>query len=118
MRFNILDDTAMDDAKFGGITALTSGCFIRVKHLHGGVTEYHNLFNVKSNGDFQVMIDNAVYSAKAPAGQNGFFAEWKIKEATGNVIRINPGEALELHVQDNLTALTSFKVWVSAHEVD
>jgi hypothetical protein len=118
IRFNLLDDVQMDDAKFGGLTALTKGCFMRIKHIHGGVTEYHNLFNVKSNGDFKIMIDNASYSDKAPSGQYSFFAEWKIKEATGNVIRIQPGESLEFHVQDNLTGLTSFKVWVNGHEVD
>ena len=118
IRFNIIDDTQMDDAKFGGITTLAKGCFLRIKHIHGGVTEYHNLFNVKSNGDFKVMIDNASYSDKAPAGQYSFFAEWKIKESTGNVIRIQPGESLQFNIQDNLTGLTSFKAWISGHEVD
>jgi hypothetical protein len=76
------------------------------------------MWNAKTNGDLKLKINNSSYSDKAPAGQYSFFAEWKLKDATGNVVRLNPGESLELLVQDNLLALISFEAYINGHEVD
>ena len=117
IRFNILDTDAMDDGKFGGLTSLTNGVQCRIKRYNSGSPTYTNLWSVKNNGEMRMSIDNSTYSDKAPAGNNSFFSDWKLKDSTGNVIRLSPGDSLELIIQDSLTGLTSFKGIVIGHTV-
>ncbi len=110
----ILDDVAMDDAKFGGITALTNGVVFRVKD---GYTK--NLFVVNDNGGFRERSFDAQYSDKAPSGQYGFGVRktFNGQEKSGVTIRLNgdTSDELEVIIQDNLTALTKMAVVANGH---
>jgi len=53
---HLLDSTAMDDGKFGGISALTNGIVLR--HNDGVI---QNIWNVKTNGDLRLICYNADY---------------------------------------------------------
>ncbi len=114
VRFGITDGSAMDDALFGGITALTKGVLIRRKD-----GTYKNLFNLKSNTDFLMACQSAVYADKAPSGSYGFRAVKDYQVQHGVVISLDgtAGAELELVVQDDLTGLTSFRVNVIGHVV-
>ena len=112
---HILDSTAMDDGKFGGITALTNGVVLR--KTDGVIT---NLWNVKTNADLQLLCYDFSYSDKAPGGQFG--CNWRNSYAGqgnhGVVLELLPGEYLEVLIQDDLTGLDSFTMMAQGHFKD
>lgn len=111
---SIIDDTAMDDAKFGGITALTNGLVLRVNN---GTMQ--NIWNIKSNGEFGLLAFDIDYSIKAPAGSYGFRFRntYAGQSKHGVTLRLEPGDKLELLVQDDLTGLDSFFAMAQGHIV-
>jgi hypothetical protein len=111
---HILDQTSMDDNKFGGINALTNGIVLRRKDGF-----YQNIFNVKTNGEFGELAYDKTYDAKAPAGFYGFTSRLTFGGQTkiGVVIRLSPGEDIQLIIQDDLTGLDSFRIMVEGHLV-
>jgi len=112
---HFLDSTAMDDGKFGGITALTNGCVLR---KNNGVIQ--NLWNVKTNADLALICYNFNYNDKAPGGQFGanFRNTYGGQTAHGVVLELLPGEYLELLVQDDLTGLDEFTMMAQGHFKD
>ena len=112
IRLAITDNAAMDDSTFGGIPALTRGIVLRKVAADGSQFIY---WNAKSNSELSLFIDNIKYSDKAPAGLYGVSFEWNIRDTNGSIIRLSAGDRLELLVQDNLTALASFKMMVYGH---
>ena len=112
---NITDAVAMDDGKFGGITALTNGCVLR--HVNGTT---QNIWNVKTNGDIALLCFDATYTDKAPAGENGyrFRNTYAGQGKHGVTIRLEPGDTLEMLIQDDLTDLTDFQMMAQGHVVE
>ena len=108
------DATAMDEAKFGGITALTNGIVLRVND-----TVITNIWNIKSNGDFGLICFDTEYTTKAPAGVFGFRFRntYAGQDKHGVTIRLYPGDKLELLVQDDLTDLLQFNMMAQGHVV-
>lgn len=110
----ITDNTAMDDGKFGGITALTRGLVVRKVD---GI--YKNIFNVKTNGDFAFRCDETRYATNAPSGVYGFSVKKTFSIRHGMVIRLNgdTGDALQFLVQDDLTGLLTCRAAAWGHVV-
>jgi len=110
----IEDGTAMDDAKFGGITALTNGIVLRVNN-----TEISNVWNVKSNGEIGLLCFDTEYTPKAPAGSYGFRFRntYGGQNKHGVTLRLEAGDTLELLIQDDLTGLSSFNMMAQGHVV-
>lgn len=110
----ITDGTAMDDGKFGGISALTRGLVVRKVD---GV--YKNIFNVKTNGDFAFRCDEVRYATNAPSGVYGISIKKTFSQRHGIVIRLNgdTSDELQFIVQDNLTGLTSMRAAAWGHVV-
>lgn len=108
--FHITDGTIMDDAKFGGISALTRGLSLRKKLLSGYYINYGS--PIKNNGEFGELAFDKVYDDKAPAGVYGLTVRLTYSGADkhGVAIELLPGESFEILVQDDLTDLTSFSV--------
>lgn len=111
---HLTDATAMDDALFGGMTALTRGIVFR-KSLASG--NFINYWNIKSNGGFSELAYDKIYDDKAPAGVFGLSCRitYSGQEKHGVVIRLNQGESIQMLVQDNLTLLTSFTTMIEGH---
>lgn len=111
---HITDNTAMDDEKFGGINALTRGVVLR--RVDGN---NQNLFNVKTNGEFGELAFDKSYDDKAPAGFFGYSSRLTFAGANkiGVAIRLGPNDDLQLIVQDDLTALNTFRIMVEGHVV-
>ena len=89
---SMTDTDAMDDSKFGGLTALTNGIVLRKKD-----GEYRNIWNAKSNSEIAVICaGDLTYSDKAPAGVYGasFRNTFAGVEKHGPVVRLDPGEEL------------------------
>ena len=117
MAIQMLDSSDMDDAMFGGMTALINGIVLR--HVNG-VTK--NIFNIKTNGEFSLRNFSAEYSSKAPAGQYGF-RSWRSfagQENNGVTIRLSAKDEdeLQLIVNDDLTDLDNFYAIIQGHVVD
>ena len=107
------DTSAMDDALFGGLTALTNGLVVRKKV--NGVFSTHA--NFKYNGKFADSMYDITYADKAPAGSYGLRGRWTI-EASGSIIRLDGanGDELQILVQDNLTGLSSLHWNAQGHK--
>lgn len=112
---HLLDSTAMDDGKFGGITALTNGVVLRKND--GVIT---NLWNVKTNADLALICYDFTYSDKAPGGQFGvnFRNTYAGQGGHGVVLELVPGEYLEVLIQDDLTGLDEFTMMAQGHFKD
>lgn len=98
----MLDQSAMDDALFGGLPALTNGI----------VYQYSNSFNkafalIVNNTGFYEYGFNIEYASKAPSGYYGFRFRVDINEKTGSNVKLEKNGAAELQliVRDNLTGL-------------
>lgn len=115
--FTITDQTAMDDNKFGGLTALPRGIVLRVKN---GI--YKNIFNVKTNGQFRARNYDAEYTDKAPAGYYGFSSRRTFggRHKNGVVLKLNAvtNDEAQLIIQDDLTLLDTFELIIQGHEVE
>ena len=113
----IQDGSAMDDAMFGGLTALTNGLVVRISRSAG--TSFDTIWNVKSNGDIGLICYDSTYTDKAPAGEFGFRFRNTYAGAAkhGVTLRLSTGDALEVLVQDDLTGLTKFRMMAQGHIV-
>ena len=103
----ITDQTSMDDAKFGGITALTNGVVFRLINSF-----QKSIFNIKSNGDWRQWGYDLDYADKAPSGFFGVSSRITFggKEKHGVVLKLSGTDELQLIVQDDLTGLDSFRL--------
>ena len=112
----MLDDTAMDDSKFWGITALTNWVVFRIKDWY-----YKNLFVVSDNWWFRERSFDAQYLDKAPAGVYGFWVRktFNGQDKSGVTLRLDwdTGDQLQIIIQDNLTWLTKFSCVAQWHTV-
>jgi len=108
------DNAAMDDGSFGGIGALTNGIVLR---QNNGVM--NNYWNAKTNGELALFSFDFTYTTKAPAGSYGarFRNSYAGQEKHGVTIRLEPGDTLELIIQDDLTDLQDFKLMLQGHIV-
>jgi hypothetical protein len=106
LRLYITDGVAMDDGKFGGISALTRGVVIQIVKADG---RRFNVVNAKTNEDFGLAFDHKGYTDKASGGEYSVEFTWSAYAECGTIINITPGDAIEITIQDDLTTLTSFK---------
>lgn len=117
LMISMLTNSAVDLNKFGDLTALVRGCVLRRVN---GFT--HNIWNVKTNGDIvNLAFDYTPYSASNPAqGQDGakFRYTFAGQDKHGVAVRLNPGDSLQLIIQDDLTDLAQFRIIAEGHYVD
>ena len=116
MIINIEDNSAMDNALFGGLPKLTYPIVYRV---YDGMIK--NLFSASTNGAFRVRAYDLDYDDKAPSGFYGITIRRSFNGADKN------GAVIRLHAADNdkfcmenvvsLTGLTKFENVVQGHYV-
>jgi len=114
---NMLDDTAMDDGKFGGLAAPIEGVIYRVVN-----ERCNNIFTAVDNGCYIRHCDWAMYSDKAPAGVYGFNAKRNFNSQNGDGVSVRIGGS-EVHefqmvIAANLTGLTRFWNVIRGHVVE
>ena len=115
--FAIECSTEPDDSLFGNLPALTNGIVLRHNSVTLGI---HNFWNIKKNGDMAAFNYDVTYTDKAGGG---LFAvrclmTYNAQPYHGVTVRLNPGDKIELIVQDDLTDLSTFKVVVQGHVVE
>jgi hypothetical protein len=103
----MLDNEAMDDGKFGGLSALDNGVAIRL-NIDG---QYQTLTHWNSNADLKDDMFDVEYASKAPAGQFGLRGRWTFTKAQF-VADLNgaTNDYLEVLIQDDLSGLLDFEV--------
>lgn len=98
--------SAINLSLFGNFAKLARGLVLRKRD-----GSYHNILNVKSNGEIEgICFDFRTHSALNPAqGVDGFSARltWAGQEKMGVVQRLRLGEDLETLVQDDLLTAQS-----------
>ena len=98
-------DTPVSLALFGDLPELSKGIVLR-KVTSEGVIQ--NIWTIKNNAEFALLDDSWVpYAALNPAqGQDGMVWTYSLNgfENHGVVIRLNPGDKLQIVIQDNLLA--------------
>ena len=107
--------TASADDFFGDIATLANGCVLRA---YNGAADQYGTFTVwKSNGDMKMDMYDVAYTDKAGGGEHGTNGRGSIKIGTGAVPRLDgsKGDYLELLVQDNISALTLFRLKGQGH---
>lgn len=111
---NITDQSPMDDAKFGGITALTNGVVFRYVNGLTGATSKFTVW--QSNSDIFLDMYDLTYSTKAPSGFYGLSARGTFTRVGVEVpLNGNNGDYLEILVQDDLSGLDTFKINGQGH---
>lgn len=113
MSIVITDNSAMDFTTFGGITALANGCVPSV-YSNGVFGTYTNW---KSNFDISSDSFPVEYVSKVGGGEFGLSAIYNIKDATEAIVYLDGslGDRFQLIVQDDLTALTTFRIKLQGH---
>ena len=106
---SMLHNGAGTDALFGDQPAITKGVVIRRKD---GVIQ--PIANFKSNQDFRLLSFDLMYITRN-APQNDFSTAARMtfngQEKYGSVIRVGANEQLECIIQDDLSALTDFRIY-------
>lgn len=111
----ILDSSTMDDGLFGGIAELTKGVVFRIVDGYNWTG-----FNWKKNGDFKQWTFDGNYKLglSGPSGTDSFTTRLTFNGAAkhGVVLRISTGDVIQVIIQDDLTALGSFKISAMGHK--
>ncbi len=102
---------------FGDLPPLTNGLFLRKNG-----SRFFNILNFKTNNDIaNTMFDFIVYQSTNPAqGVDGFVSRLTFAgpNKIGVTVRLDLGEDMEIHVQDDLSGLTNFHIIAEGHIVD
>lgn len=101
--------TAPSVEKFGDITALTKGIYLRKKN--GEAVTY---FNAKTNGKLMGLAYDVDFLDAAKFGEFGVKMRLTF-EKMGSIIELAQGEDLELVIQDDLTSLITMVAVVEGH---
>ena len=118
----IEDQTAMDTALFGGITALTKGVVIAARDSDGELIQVQQA--IRSNGEWAERAYDVTYDSKAPSGFFGLRVRrsWGGLDKSGAVPHMSGGltDAMKIVVivQDLLTSLDSFRIIFQGHYVE
>ena len=113
--FEIIDGTAGDDSKFGGIAGgITNGIHLR-KNTNN--TAYQTIAIWNKNQEMVEDMFNLEYTDKAGLGNYGVKGRWSLLEGTGAIINLDAasGEFMECIVQDDLTPLIDFEMKMQGH---
>lgn len=112
----VLCTNAPTYATFGDLTKLVNGIVLR--KIDG---KFRNIFNIKTNGELQgLMYDLSAADAVNPnQGQNGYVARLTFASPgkIGVVIRLAPGEDLQMIIQDDISDIELFEIVCEGHEV-
>jgi len=109
---DLVHTQAADDSKFGSIASLTNGVVLRYCN-----TIIRTLTNWKTNADMKQDMFDVAYTDKAGGGAFGTNGRFSLKSGTGAVPELSEGIHLEVLIQDDLTALTSFNIKSQGHVV-
>lgn len=107
------DTSSMDFTTFGGRAALTNGCVL-LAQTNGIIGTYTNW---KRNFDLDSDAFPVNYQSKVGGGEFGLSAIYSIRQSTNSVVYMDGtlGDKFEIRIQDDLTALTAFKIKLQGH---
>lgn len=113
----MLTTNATEFDLFGDLTALVKGLQFRVRN-----GRYHNIFNVKTNGEWAGLMYDMTFADKVNPnqGQNGWIGRMTFggQNKMGVTIRLPVGEDVEFIIQDNLASLELLEIVAEGHIVE
>lgn len=116
LMISFITDTTVSLDTFGDLATLTNGLVLR--RVDGRID---NIWNVKNNGEIaNLCFDYTPYASTNPnQGQDGakFRYTFAGQDKHGVAVRLDPGDSLELIIQDDLTGLQQFRVIAEGHYV-
>lgn len=111
-----ITDAAVSLEKFCDQTELTNGVVLR--RVDG---DTRNIWNIKSNGELgHLAYDFTIYQSTNPAQvQDGALFRYTFagQDKHGVAVRLEPGDALQVIVQDDLTGIDLFRIVAEGHIV-
>jgi hypothetical protein len=116
--FYCTSGTEMDDGRFCEIEspALSRGIVLRKKLVDGS---YINYWTIKNNGDWGELAFDTSYTDKGKQPDEIYSFSSRLtyggQSKHGVVIRLEPGEEIQLLVQDDLTEIPSMHLMVEGH---
>lgn len=114
--FVCLTNGNIDLSMFGDIAGgLTNGIVFRKKD---GI--YNNIFNAKTNADLKNLMYDFQIQLAAGSAQDGFTGRLTFsgQDKMGVVIRLAPGEDIQMIIRDDLSSLENFRIIAQGHEVE
>ena len=102
-----------DDSKFGHLAQLARGCVLRKNN-----DEYLNYANFRVNGDIAMFAGSPInYTDKAGGGvySAAFELPFAGQSKHGVAVRLDPGDTLEMLIQDDLSGISSFRMLAEGH---
>ena len=108
---SMIDDAAMDDTKFGSLAALTNGVLLLDnKTVNDTVTMW------QTNSHLAEDMYDTIYPTKVPAGVYSLRGRFSF-DKNDVVIRLDGsvGDTLDIWIQDDLTALSTFTMKAQGH---
>lgn len=110
--------TAGDDGKFGNLTALTKGLFMRKEDSENS----QNLMNIKDNSDFRLEGYDVTYPPRSGGGGDYGMAariSYSGQDKAGVVIRLSgkTGDSYRATVRSDLLSLGKFRIKIQGHVV-
>jgi len=111
--FSMSHGTAGDLGKFGGITALTNGIFMRAS-VSGG---FGTFTNWKTNESIKTDMFDLVFDTRSGGGGDYGTSGRGTFFKTGAIVRLDgdEGDRLSIFIQDDLTGLDSFTMKAQGH---
>ena len=113
--FSMVLSTAADDGLFGNIASLTNGIVFR--RVDG---DTRNVFNAKDNGELANLAYDVAFTIRSGGlGSFGMRCRYTFagQDKHGVALRLMPGDALEVIVQDDLTGLNRYRMIAAGHIV-
>lgn len=123
-RLNMLaEDTAQAEVVTGffSLAALSAGLLFQVLNSRGKVMQHFatDVEPLKSTADISALagFDIGGVSQSVAGGASAYHVRWTLAKA-GQPLLLYPGEAFSATVQDDLSALTKFRIMVQGVEMD
>lgn len=114
--FSMTHGTAGDLGLFGNLPKLTNGAVLR--GYSGTTGTFRTFMNIKNNADMKNNMYDVEFDTRSGGGGTyGTSGRGSIKIGTGSVPRLvgANGDYFEILIQDDLTALASFRMKVQGH---
>jgi hypothetical protein len=114
LMFSMDTTTRVTLQDFGDLTALTNGLVLQ---RSDGITR--NTFNIKQNSDFvSLAYDLQMFDATNPNENNGLACRYTFngQDKHGTALQLEPGDSLDLIIQDDLSGLEKFHIMGQGYE--
>ncbi len=111
----VLVDGGISPTKFGGLSSLANGIKIQTLTSTGGeIIDWNDGEDITLNYHW-THLSGADTIITAAAGDDKLNVRWTFANGLGDPLFLSVGQEFRVTIQDNLTGLTYFKIFVQGH---